>query len=829
MIPLFPAFCSAVVGAASRENETFVTELRAMPEGWWALSGLVLLGLMLWAIVWMYRREGRLGATMRVRMFLATLRCLVLIALAVILLDPVRIRIIRRWIDSYAVVLVDDSSSMDLSDRYRDPATADRVRSVLGTESLGGVRRCDVVERLLTETDRRLLRELQKTNRVKLYTFGEDARLLATLPAARETAELAKPSPTSTTVALSRVEDLPLEFPALGNATNVERAVRRSVESLGSSPVAGVILLTDGAANQGADSEQIAAYARDRRIPLHAVGIGDPSPPRNVRVTEMLAPDNAFQQDPFAITANLSAEGVEGETVRVNLIERGADDPGEGRVVDTKDVLVRAGGVIGAVAFQRRQERVGRYTYAVDVPAIEDESVVEDNTRQATVNIIDSRTHVLLVAGSPSWDYRYVTTLLQRDDTIDVACWLQSADVSAVRDGDTIIDHLPTTAEELFEYDVVLLLDPDKSEFDENWARLADTLVSEHGGGLLFAAARAHTPGFMHERSLKPLHDLLPVTFDPEADLVLNQVGHYQLTPSSLELPPPALAHPILRLADDPVATKMEWQGIGDVYWHYPVLREKPVATVLMRHGNPRMRNAFGGHVLSAVQFVGAGRTGFLAFDSTWRWRRFGEDVYDRFWVQMVRFLAEGKLLGGSKRATLLVENEHPTLGEAVNVSARLLDSRYEPLSDNEVTAQYRVEDQRVDFPLTARRDRPGWFEGRFVPDRVGTYRIRLVLPGGTSEPIEVSRDVIVSRPNLEIIQPQMNKANLVTLAEQSLGGRYWEVDEARELPAAIPDLHEEIPIRSRPTTLWDNGKMLAVLIGLLCVEWAVRKWNRLL
>ncbi len=86
-----------------------------------------------------------------------------------------------------------------------------------------------------------------------------------------------------------------------------------------------------------------------------------------------------------------------------------------------------------------------------------------------------------------------------------------------------------------------------------------------------------------------------------------------------------------------------------------------------------------------------------------------------------------------------------------------------------------------------------------------------------------------MSRPNIEILRPQMDRAALTALAEQSHGGRYFEIDEAEALPDLIPDLHEEIPIRSRPTTLWDNWKMLMFLVTLLGVEWGVRKWNRLL
>ncbi len=834
-----------IVGAVTRDEESFVTELRHLPEGWPAVAGLVLLGVLLWAVVWMYRREGRVGASAGVRMFLAMLRCAVLLTLAVIFLEPVRVRILRRWIDSYTLVLVDDSSSMDLTDRYRDESSAARVQAVLGGDRPQGVRRRDLVERILNRDDHKFFRDLASNNRVKLYTFSDDAKLQASIRANRETstanseppggaashAERSVASPSrEQTLRFAQGDNIPMEFPAIGPATNLDRALRRAVESLGSAPIAGVVVLTDGGINQGATAEEIARFANDRRLAVHTIGVGDPATPRNIRVAEVLAPQNAFQQDPFAVTATLTSQGIEGETIRVQLGERNATDGGEGRIVDSRTLVVGAGGAIGTVTFDRRQERVGRFVYTVEAPPVEDESVTEDNSKQTTVNVIDTRTRVLLIAGEPSWDYRYVTTLLQRDDTIDVSCWLQSADLSAVRDGDIVIDHLPTAAEELFQYDVVILMDPDKKEFDEPWCRLVDRLVTEHGGGLLFAAARAHTPALMRERALKPLLDLLPVTLDPEADLLLNQIGHYQLSPSPFEIPQAAYAHPVLRLADDPVSTKLAWQGIGDVYWHYPVLRAKPVATVLMRHGHPRMKNAFGGHVLAAVQFVGAGRTGFLGFDSTWRWRRFSPELYDRFWVQFVRYLSEGKLLGGSKRATLLVENEHPALGEAVTVTARLLDSRFEPLQRDEVAAQVSVEDQRVDFPLAARRDRPGWFEGRFVPDRVGSYRIRLTLPGAAAgEGVEVEREILVARPNLEILHPQMNKAALTTIAEQSQGGRYWEIDEADGLPAVIPDLHEEIPVRSRPTTLWDNWKVLTLLVSLLSVEWAVRKWTRLL
>ena len=104
-----------LVGAVTRDEEEFVTELRYVPEGWLAVAAVAGVALICWAVVWMYRYEGRRGSSGRTRAALAVLRCMVLVTLGVILLEPIRVRILRRWIDSYTVVLLDSSSSMDLA------------------------------------------------------------------------------------------------------------------------------------------------------------------------------------------------------------------------------------------------------------------------------------------------------------------------------------------------------------------------------------------------------------------------------------------------------------------------------------------------------------------------------------------------------------------------------------------------------------------------------------------------------------------------------------------------------------------------------------------
>ena len=819
---------STTLGAVTRDEEQFVTELKRTPEGWWAVGCVALVATMIGCVIWMYRREGRVGASMRLRMGLGAIRSLVLVGLIVILLEPVSVRILRRWTDSYTLVLVDDSSSMDLADTYRLDEDSARVAQALGVESVDVVKRLEIVRHMVEGNDRGFLRQLAANNRVKFYAFSDEPRLVGTIRADREESEAQTSEDDA--AASGNVANLPFSLSARGPSTNIERAVRRAIDSVGGAPVAGVVIISDGGFNTGASAEEVAALAYDRDVPLHVVGVGDPSEPRNVRVAEVSAPRNVFKQDPFAVTARIVSQGLDGAAIRVELYKRQAFGTAARVLAATKTVTVGSGGAIEPVVFEQTQNLVGRYVYTVEVPVLDDETVADDNSKQTTVNVVESRTRVLLVSAGPSWDYRFVSRLLERDDTVNVSCWLQSADLNAVRDGNTIIDHLPLLPEELLAYEVVVLMGPNEAEFDERWARLMDRFVTEHGGGLLLCATRAHTADFLREPRLKSLRDLLPITLDPEADLVMNQIGHYQSRPSTIDVPEAVLDHSIMRLANDRAENRLIWHGIGRLHWHYPVLREKPAATVLMRHGDPRMRNSYGGHVLAAVQYVGAGRTGFLAFDGTWRWRRQGEEMFDRFWTQMIRFLSEGKLMSGNRRGILLTESDQYALGDSVTVTARLFNERFEPLDREAVVAQYEGGGRRRECSLRAQRDRPGWFEGRFVPDQTGPCRITVSLDDrSTGRRKEITREILVVRPNIEVIRPQMDRLALRTLAEGSAGGKYFEVNEIDRVAAAIPDLHEEITIRSRPRSLWDNGLVMTILVGLLAVEWGLRKWNRLL
>ena len=263
------------------------------------------------------------------------------------------------------------------------------------------------------------------------------------------------------------------------------------------------------------------------------------------------------------------------------------------------------------------------------VPPAQDESITEDNVRQATVNV-DASTSASHFRRT-ELTYRYSRRCCARHDQRE---WLQSAELNAGPTA-TRLSITAGHAEELFAHDVIILLIP----IGPNWTRpgrLVDKLVTEYGGGVLHAAVRPHTPSFVREPSVAAARSASGVARSrrtcAQSDRALPDERARSKSRRRLGI---LRVHHRRRGVGSPDAGRRRRLPA------HPVLREKPVATVLMRHGNPRMRNNYGGHVLRRCSSPGPG-SGFPGRDVALAAIR--TEWFDRFWVQMIR-LAEGKLL----------------------------------------------------------------------------------------------------------------------------------------------------------------------------------------
>lgn len=827
--------------AATTETQQRTLEFAGMPAGWLRLLGLLLVVALCYGVFWLYRREARGGTGHRLRMFLASLRCAVIVLLAAIWLNPVLATSTIRTITARVMVLVDTSVSMSIVDESG-------TRSTSAPAEAGPTRR-DRVERLLTGDGARWLRRLAEKNDLALYAYGEYAAQLA-LPAG---AAASKPRPDSPGNSSRSNGDDGANGPAVDSlfqnvdyepGTDLGQALATALEDLGDAPPAAIVILTDGAVNAGMEPEELVAYARRNKVKLHTIGVGGTHEPANLRITEFAAPATVSVGDPFELRIEIAADGVEPQEVLLEIIARKADEAAGasgnsggtseqnapvGTVIATRTISVGEDAAPEPQLIRISVEKPGEYIYRARLAPLDGEAVTADNTRVTSVLVRDDRFRVLLIASRPSYDYRYVTRLLERDKTVDLSCWLQSADTRAVRDGDTVIRELPRDPQDVFAYDAIMLFDPNPRQLDASWAVTVRRFADEFGGGIFYQAGRHHATTFLRDTAMSDLVAILPITPDPEAAVRLNEQGSFYSRQFSIDLPAETRGHPMLSLSDDPDTSRKLWAALPGIWWHLPVLREKPVAVVLMRHADPAYRTRYGPAVLLALQPFGSGQTAFMGFDTTWRWRSVNEAAFNRFWIRVIRHLVQSRRRGGSKRGLITVERDRVAIGESFKIEARVLDATFAPWHESSVELLIETSGgKETTRTLRAVPGRDGWFSGHATLREAGLAVMRVALPSGVEQPEFLTRRIRVAAPDREMRELRQRVDLLKELAERT-GGAYSPIEQANDLPDRIDNASQVKVIRGADIELWDRTWVLLLLVTLLSVEWAVRRRNHLL
>jgi hypothetical protein len=811
------------------------------PDSWGVFVLIGVVAAVLYAVFAIYRRE--LDTCPRsVKIVLAFLRAGVVLLLACIFLGPALVYLQNRTIHPTIVLARDASLSMDTHDQYTDEAAAKVAAAALGKSAaeLQAARpsRAQIINEVFASGNGKLVESLGQRGKIQVLDFSDQIKkveIRQPKPAADGKAKAGEQPPADKPEANPGEAAQPLLPPLVadGRGSDLWMAIRQALTA--DNPAA-IILLTDGQ-KTGNEPKEAALEAKERGIPLLIVGVGDPSRPRNLAVESPIARPEAWQDEPFEIDAFIPTDGIEPGTLQAQLIEQRVDDNdaavGEGVVVQTVAATLEKLGDRARASFSHTPKESGRYVYTVRVEPVEGELSDEDNQAASSVVKVLSRerVRVLLVAGAPSWEYRLVQKLLARDKTVVVSCWLQTLDEERAQEGTRQITRLPITREELFYYDVVLLFDPNPQEFDQAWIELLKQFVGEHSGGLLFMAGPKYSGRLLTNARTAELGKILPISFGDVGALEVAALLSTNQRAWPMKVVPANIDHPVMQFYPEREETLRRWETLPGIFWSFPCSDAKPTAQVLVEHSDPTLRSVEGSRPLMVAGRYGSGHTLYLGFNGTWRWRKAGRqaEFFDKFWIQTIRYLVEGRSLAGRRRGYVQTNRERFEIGEKVEITARLFDATYSPLSLPKIDASLQTPgDPPETVPLIPIANQPGGYEATVLAKKTGVHTLRINLPASDAENGVVEAQYTVKLPSVETNQVWLNKPLLADLASLS-GGKYFDINQLDQLAAAVPDKTETVEVRSKPDPLWDVRGMLIALVGLLCVEWLVRKRNKLL
>jgi uncharacterized membrane protein len=696
----------------------------------------------------------------RDRVVLIGLRAGVLVVLLFCLFRPMLILKAAVPQQNFLGVLVDDSSSMSIADRDGQPRSA-------------------FVQQQLSGPNAALFDALSQKFVVRFFRFSSSSDRVGSAAG--------------------------LKF--AGTSTRLGPALDRARDELAGLPLAGLVMVSDGADTSDAALDDTLAALKARSIPVFTVGVGQERFDHDVQVTRVETPRSVLKGTALVVDVVLSQTGYGGRTVPLTVED-------DGRIVSTQEVTLPADGESATVKVRFTAAEAGARLFKFKVPTQADEQVTQNNARDALVQVNDRAEKVLYYEGEPRYEYKFLRRGVEEDKNLQVVSLNRTAENKyyrqAVTTPDELIGGFPTTREELFQYRGLILGSVEAASFSPEQLRMIADFVSKRGGGLLMLGGRrAFAEGGWGGT---PVGEVLPV-------VVENANGKYF---SELQAKPTraGATFPVTQIAGDERASGAKWNDMPAVSSVNSVRIAKPGATVLLTAVDNRKQD----QIVLAYQRYGRGKAIAMPIQDSWIWRMDAkmavtDTTHAMFWRRLVRWLVDG--VPEQVNVTTTADRVEP--GEPIKLSAEVLDKAYVEVNDSRVIAHVTSPSGRTtELPVEWTVTKDGDYRTTFVPDEAGTYNIRVTAERDQKELGASSMNVRASAGDAEYFDAAMRAPLLKRVADET-GGRFFTPATAASLPEAISYSGRGVTVVEE-RELWDMPALFLALIGLVAAEWGYRR-----
>lgn len=760
---------------------------------WWGIalfSLIVVLGAEIWGTrLRLNSADGTAGGgSIRgaIRWWLLVLRCA---SLAVILW------MLGGWqMSRYEIDLPDLIFLLDRSESMTMPMSEGVGQSLASVES-GGVSRWQAAKRLLAGDSDNLLERLEDKYRLRLALVGET---YAALPGEAEA-----------------LRDRLASLEANDSASRLGDAISQAVEGQRGRSTSAIILVSDGHVTEGLSLEQAGALAASERLPVFVIKTGSELPPPNIQLVELLADSTVMVGDQVRVMARVRWQVGESDGVRQGRPTVRLVDGDGGRVLSEQQLAVSAGQGSEQLDLVFTATEAGLRRLRVEIDSIPGEVNLNDNVAETSVDVRDDSFRVLLVQGAPSYEFRFLKHLLERATNrdgsrplVELISVLQTGD-PRYADQDRAARRLPPVDDETLErLDLIILSDCDPNGLGRVLQSRIVDLVVRKGTSLLIIAGPNHLPQSLANT---PLESVLPV--DP--NIVMSPSSAEQ--PKGWQLTGLGRSVPNLQIGD----SEDVWNRAPPLYWLARVSKLRPGARVLLQAD----RDIGGAESAPIVisQLAGSGQVWLQLTDETFRLRAadFDANLYERYWLQLVRALSQGRQVSGGDEAELDIEGQQFSQGTAIPFSV-LLGSELAAAAGGQV--QIAVTDSKgksTTFQGAAEAAGRG-YAGLIQGLSPGNYRAVLASPLGPADP--PSDTFTITATDQELTETTVDLPALERLAAAT-GGQVLEVGESLgRLPDLLPK-GRAVRIRAlEPLIVWNHWFVCCLLFSLLSLQWILRR-----
>jgi uncharacterized membrane protein len=736
-------------------------ELRfAAPAGAWfaALAGLSAVAV---AAVAYQRAPRRL--TTRDRLVLTTLRAALVGLLLLCLFRPMLV--LRAAVPHQNVigVLLDDSRSMRIADVDGQP------RSAYVQEEFGAA-------------DRGLRRALGERFTVRTLRFSSG---LAAAPTGAD-----------------------LTFS--GANTRLAAALDQARQQLAGVPLAGLVVVSDGADTSGSAIEPALLALKASGVPVFAIGVGRETAERDLQVGRVTAPRTVLAGTTLLLDAVVTGHGYAGQSLTLDVLD-------EGRIVGSQTFTVAPDGQPATVRVRFTASDPGPRVFSFRVPPQPGELLPENNARDVLVDVRDRREKILYFEGEPRFEMKFLRRALTDDKQLQLVVLQRTADNKYLRlevdDPEELVGGFPKTRDELFQYRGLVLGSIEAAAFTGDQLAMLSEFVDKRGGGLLMLGGpRSFSEGGYAGTALG---ETLPVTLErmtPPAEPVVTRLT---VRPTRA-----GAGHAVSQIAATDQASATRWTELPELTSVNAVDTVKAGATTLLSSADGSRRE----RPVLAFQRFGRGKSAAFTPQDSWLWQMHAsisveDQTHETFSRQLLRWLVDGV----PDPVELSTSTDRAEPGEPITLTADVSDPSFVAVNDAQVTATVSGPDGATStVPLTWNGQRDGAYTGTLTTSAPGWYEARVeAMRAGAS--LGASTVHVNAGPgDAEYAETTLQMAALRRLAEDTGGKAYT--------PATASALLEDVKYTGRGITaveereLWNAPLMLLLLLGLLSAEWGYRR-----
>ncbi len=701
-------------------------------------------------------------APRRQRTILFALRLAVLLVILLMLAAPSILISEMNPRENRLAVLVDDSLSMQIQD------------------SVGKSRAGQVQE--LLRPDGPFIRRATDKFQVDYYSFADR-------PATQTLSQL-----------LSRPSD--------GKSTNLESALEQVGQEMAYLPLAGIVLISDGADNSSRQLNSVVQKLRSQRIPVHTVGVGKERLDNDVELLHVSTPRRLVPGSLCTALLAIRNRGFGGQKAQVEVRDGEA-------LIQTREVTLQFESGVQTVELPFPVSGTGVKNLKFSVQVLPGDLLPQNNWRRTVLEARDFQLKILYVEGEPRWEYKFLRRAVADDRFLRMETLLRTAKQKFYRQGieneDALAAGFPSQAEELFQYQGLILGTVESSFFTYHQLEMIRDFVGKRGGGFLMLGGKRSFGEGKYQNT--PVEEILPLR------LLTVASDDYREGPVRPELTAYGTSQAILSMAASDVENARRWKSVPPLGDYHALTEAKPAAMVLATTGG-------GVHppVLVATQRYGRGQALAFASGSSWLWQM-GMDARDEaheiFWRQLLRWMVHD--VPGQVSITL--DKSEYVAGESATVRAEIFDKSYEKAS--QVNPVLEVQDpasKTHSYSMEWSARDGGIYSSQIPIDQEGIYRLRVdtTVDGA---PVQEQSFFLTAGSNLEFHEAGQHVDLLKSISEQT-GGRYYRIEKAWDLPdEIIYQLGRSSRLQVKD--LWDAPIFYFLIVGLLGAEWGLRrKWG---